>query len=153
MSTTAQDIQQIIDSVARSGALTPDAIRQFDELRKRCEDSESKAATAEKGIEALLTERSALEREIIALTRDLDAARKNLGELNKTAANAEKALWIADFERSRREEMRSILGDVFRNVEFRREMFGSVVPAPSANPSYYPPPSVPVSETVVQKAG
>lgn len=151
--TVSKQLQDIVDGVARSGALTPDAIRQFDELRKRCEslDTQLTAVVAER--DAYRKDNQTLVAKSGAIATELETSRKRVSELEALRAEAEKSVWVAKFESDRRQEMRSILSDVFRNVEVRREMIGNAAPSHSANPNYYPPSSVPVSENVKTTAG
>lgn len=128
MSITEQ-LQGIVDTAARSGALTPEAIRQFDEMRKRVEELEESVASKSRQIESL----DATKRDMALTNTKIGGEREQLQrrvtELETLKAGAEKAVWVADFERRRREEMRGILHDVFRNTEVSRSIMRShVVP-------------------------
>jgi chromosome segregation ATPase len=141
MATAAEQLKTILDDVARSGALTPEAIRQFDDMRGRVSLLEQKVATSElaqaaasKSVEQYRSQVATLESKLEVITKERDV-------LKLEQEVAKRASWIAEFEIDRRKEMRSILSDVFRNVEVHRTISrNAVIPGVSSgtNPNAYP---------------
>lgn len=133
MNTLSDAIQKLIDETARGGALTPEAIRQFDLMRQKVETLEASNATlTQKGIDAS-GRADRLEKELYGIKEDFRQARELVSTLQAGKAEADKAVWIATFERERRIEMRDILKDVFRNTEVRRSIHGNVPIATSGS--------------------
>lgn len=125
-------LKEIVDGVARSGALTPEAIRQFDDLRKRATELEASLETRTKERDEARTMRDRNASEAKDTGNRLLEMTKRAEVAEATNADAKKAIWVADFEKQRREELRSIVGDVFRNAEVRRSISHS-------NPVVMPP--------------
>jgi chromosome segregation ATPase len=143
MATAAEQLKQILDDVARTGALTATAITQFDEYRKRVEDLEKQVASTTLSKNDALARSQAQSVQISQLNEQVAAQGKDLEKLRAESAAAQKAVWVAEFEKERRGEMRSILSDVFRNVEVHRAIGRTVVvPAnpPSPSNTYGAPP-------------
>lgn len=85
--------------------------------------------------------------DVTRLESALEKATKELQELRSRESKIvehEKAVAVAN---ARAETMKEMAGLIFRNTEIRRNMSGLAAPATSANPNYYPPQNVPVSET------
>lgn len=135
MSDAVAQFQKIIDDVARSGALTPDAIRQFDLMRGTVEDLQKALSAKTEEIKGLQKRFSDSEQKCAEYKAGYESVLKDKTELVKLKDEAQKAVWIAEFEKQRREEMRSIVGDVFRNSEVRRNISLS---SPVVVPPSYP---------------
>lgn len=155
--TAAEQLQQILDDVARTGALTATAIKQFDDYRKRVEELEKVNATHEKWRYETGRELDKLRSDLSHRSQQVEAQGKELEKLRAESAAAQKAIWVAGFEAERRQEMRSILSDVFRNVELNRTIARNiVVPAtpPTPSNSYGSPAyTTPVTDTETTREG
>lgn len=128
------EIQTLIAGVAREGALTAQAIKQFDQMTER--------------VKALETSKERLDRECEAhskrndkLTSDLADTRKRLIEAEARIETYRKQEFTFElnsrmmaFEQDRRIEMRAILSDVFRNVEIHRSIAKTVFTPVEGNP-------------------
>jgi hypothetical protein len=119
MSVTTQ-LKAIVDQAARSGALTPEAIRQFDDLQKRSTELEASLEARTKERDEARSVRDAKAQSLTETQQKLAEAIKRAEVAESTNTAAQKAIWVAQFEAERRNEMRSILSDVFRNAEIQR---------------------------------
>jgi Skp family chaperone for outer membrane proteins len=139
------DIKAIIDNAARSGALTPEAIRQFDQIRVTAEKLEQMNDDLAAKLKAANTELSDLKLRMSHAQEKVRTLEKSVETYKKLefAFELNKAMMV--FEQDRRKELREIIKDVFRNIQVRETMIGRSPPATSANPSYYPPETIPVS--------
>lgn len=131
----SKKLEEIVNDVARSGALTPAAIKQFDQMRKDLDEAQAKAERDTREIDNLRKTETILrgtikEQEI--KIREIAAERNDL--LNRERAFAEGAIHL-QHERDRRQELRSILGDMFRNTVFREEITKTTM-MPPRPPSY-----------------
>jgi hypothetical protein len=129
MSKVTEDLKKIVDQVAREGALTPDAIRQFDVMRENLE-------RAEREKEGLTKQRDELHEKLRVLTKDHEV----LGVLLKVRIEdcdryAQREMefnrmsWLFQHEQDRRMDMRSIISEVFRNFETARTFSKSLMGA------------------------
>lgn len=143
MSVTTQ-LKAIVDQAARSGALTPEAIRQFDDLQKRSTELEASLEARTKERDEARTARDERGKSLTETQQKLEAAVKRAEVAELTNEQARKAIWVAQFEGERRQEMRSILGDVFRNSEVQRTI--------SNNVSHVTPPQYQGGSTGIQYA-
>jgi septal ring factor EnvC (AmiA/AmiB activator) len=129
-----EEIKDIIDGMARSGALTPDAIRQFDEMRQQAALLEAELTEVKKQHASTKDQLSETQRQLNSKTVECYDLKTRAETAEKKNREADKALWVAEFEKERRVEMRSILSDVFRNAELNRTLMKSVPVA--GGPSY-----------------
>lgn len=121
-----EEIKTIVEGVARSGALTPEAIRQFDEMGKRVKQLEASLDAKRDELESTRKDRDRYSRELSAKNDEVTALSRRAEAAELKNAEADKAIWIAKFEAERRQEMRSIVSDVFRNAEVQRMISNSV---------------------------
>jgi len=117
MSITEQ-LQALVDGVARSGALTPDAIRQFDEYRVKVTKLEAELEERTASRDSHSRESKRVATELASCKEVLNAANRRIAELEALQDEAK----VAKLEVERRQEMRSILSDVFRNAEIMRSI-------------------------------
>lgn len=149
MNTTVQDLKSIVDRVAREGALTPDAIKQFGDLQERLETAEAELAKAKDSRDAHSAQAQRLLKDVGVLTERVTAADKELTNYRTREFEFTLQQRLIDSERERRHEMRSIVSEVFKNFETARA-FTKMVPMP---PQYQggPPTYGTESQTDIEK--
>lgn len=124
-----EQLQEIVDGMARAGALTPAAIRQFEEMRQNLVRSETELKRAAEDRDIAQRRAAAAEGLVREKTTALNDMEKRSQKAEARIEEAERAIWKSNQEIERRIEMRSILSDVFRNIEVRR-MVSHTVPVP-----------------------
>lgn len=123
--TITEELSSIVQQVARSGALTPDAISQFEKLRLRCDE-------LERINKRLQAENINYSQKIRQLEHTIETRDKELAEANKRAAQTDQERFdnkwnraVAIYEQDRRQELRSILHDLCRNTTYRETLMKS----------------------------
>lgn len=117
MTDTVSQLKTIVDEVARSGALTPAAIKQFDELKTRLEQAEKELLAARTARDMWEADVKRLREAVLARDKDLKDTRDKLEtlETRRFEFTLQERLYQSQIER--RVEMRSIVSEVFRNFE------------------------------------
>jgi chromosome segregation ATPase len=138
--TLTDQLQAIIRDVAATGALTPDAIRQFDDYRKKAELLETSLENRDAQLKLSKDACAQLTSKLSEMTGALNAATTRAAAAETKIAEAEKAIWIAGFEKNRGNELRAIIGEVFRNFEVNRSITTNVAhPGQPQYPGAAPP--------------
>jgi DNA repair exonuclease SbcCD ATPase subunit len=133
MSKVTEDLKKIVDQVAREGALTPDAIKQFDKMRENLEDAESELKQVREQRDRALAESQERHKTITVLDASLKVRIEEIDKLHKREHEFDRQQWLYYNEVERRLEMRGIISDMFKNFELTR-MFtkNTMVPGPPA---------------------
>lgn len=132
------EIQTLIAGVAREGALTAQAIKQFDELTNRVKHLEESCNKLDQELKDERKLKGALQTELSLTSARLKDAEARLETYRKQEFTFELNNRMMAFEQDRRIEMRSILSDVFRNVEIHRSIAKSVfTPVEGIPPNQY----------------
>jgi chromosome segregation ATPase len=132
MSDATKRLQEIVDDVARTGALTPAAIKQFDQLRQQVEVLESRLEEMTKDRDQQKTLAGNFNKAADRLGEELKVAAGRINIAEARIAKADQAIWQAEHLKARGDELRGILSDVFRNFEFNRNFHqSSMVPVPN----------------------
>lgn len=132
MSKVTDDLKAIVEKVAREGALTPAAIKQFDEISMRLETAEAELKTTKERLTAETERRHTTSTELATASTALAEANKALATYRTREFELTVQARLYEHMVYSRQEMRGILADAFKNFELSRE-FTKSVPLP---PSY-----------------
>jgi hypothetical protein len=129
MNKVTEDLKKIVDEVARGGALTAQAVKQFDDMRSSLE-------TIERELEQVKRQRDSLHDDLRKLTKEKEfietALKVRIEDCDRYAAREldfNRMAWLYQHEVDRRLDMRGIVSEVFKNFETARE-FTKVTPVP-----------------------
>lgn len=151
MSDTEPDNASILAAINRlveDRTFSAQATEAIAKLRERTANLEKDLASSTAQLDGVRKELAAAladNTKLRAVVDRVDAREKVLAAREEKVALLEQKAAVAEGQLA---AYREVTGLVFRNLETRREMLGNVAPAASANPTYYPPATVPVNETV-----
>lgn len=146
-----EKITEMIDALVAEKTFSLEGVKAIEAVR-------AKAEALQRTLESTALERDSARKERELAVNDAAVKARTISEWEQrsaTIATREKTMTekeqTAAVQTATAATFRECFAMVFRNVEVRREMFGTVPPNASANPTYYPPSSVPISETVTTK--
>ena len=133
-----EEIRKLIESSAREGAFTAATIKQFDLMAEKVKTLETTKDKLQKECEARNERAEKLEKELHSYLARVETLTKQVEAYKKQEFTFELNNRMMAFEKERREEMRSIVSDIFRNVEVHRSIAKTVfTPVEGIPPNQY----------------
>jgi predicted nucleic acid-binding Zn-ribbon protein len=142
----SNEVMQALQKLLEQRTFSVEAAEGIAKLREENSSLKARIESANSRAETNSNEASRLRSELEATKNELKALREREGKI----IEHEKAVAVAN---AKVEMAREMSGLIFRNTEIRRAAFGTVAPAASANPNYYPPASIPVNNTETESVG
>jgi len=149
-----QKLTEMIDALVTEKTFSLAGVQAIEALRAKADGLEKMVESVTKERDSYSTQRDLANKAANEKTAVIEGWMKRETDI----VTREKTMTAKDQEaavsKARADTFAECFGMVFRNIEVRREMFGTAPNPPSANPNYYPSgPNTPVNETVTTKTG
>ena len=133
-----EEIRKLIESSAREGAFTAATIKQFDQMAEKVKTLETAKDRIEREYYDVKKRKGEREKELHSYLARVETLTKQVEAYKKQEFTFELNNRMMAFEKERREEMRSIVSDIFRNVEVHRSIAKTVfTPVEGIPPNQY----------------